>query len=367
MSLRVLLATPYDLNVPGGVNRHVLGLLDALTARGVDARLVGPASADVLGHDPRVTVVGRVSTIPFNGAASRVPVDPRLLLPLRRLVRDFAPDVVHVQEPVSPLPSAALLWLAPRNALRVGTFHTYSETSRGYLWAWPWAQAVWSRLHARVAVSEPAREFATRYHRAAFEIIPNAIALPASPAPLRETAGPVSVLFLGRLDEPRKGFGVLVRALRRIEAEAPGLLTVTAIGRGAEGWRGETSGLPVSFGGEVTEPGLARVFEAADLVAVPSMGGESFGLVPLEAMAYRRPVVASGIFGYAWWMEGAARLVPPGDDAALAAALRELAGSPAQRADLSARGAEVARRYSWDVVVERWLALYQSAARGAAT
>ncbi len=362
MNLRVLLATPYDLTVPGGVNSQSFGLLDALTGRGVDARLVGPSSREVGGADPRVLVAGRVSHLPFNGATSRVASDPRIVVRLRRLVRDFDPDVVHVQEPVSPLPCAALLWLAPRRALRVGTFHTYSENGRGYLWTWPYVQAVWSRLHVRVAVSEAAREFATRFHRSEFEIIPNAVALPASPPPLPERTGPPRVLFVGRLDEPRKGFGVFLRAIRLVEAGAPGTLTATVIGRGVEQWRDEAAGLPVRFEGEVVDQGLGRAYAEADIVAVPSIGGESFGLVPLEAMAHQRPVVASGIAGYAGWMEGSVRLVPPGDEAALAEALRELAASRALRADLSARGAKLARQYSWDAVVERWLALYRDRA-----
>ena len=146
MNLRVLLATPYDLTVPGGVNSQSFGLLDALTARGVEARLVGPSSAETPGQDPRVLAVGRPSNLPFNGATSRVASDPRMLARLRRLVQGFAPDVIHVQEPVSRLPCAALLWLAPPHVFRVGTFHTFSETGRGYLWAWPWVRMVWSRL-----------------------------------------------------------------------------------------------------------------------------------------------------------------------------------------------------------------------------
>lgn len=364
MSLRVLLATPYDLNVPGGVNRQCFGLLDALTASGVDARLVGPSSAESPGPDSRVVVMGRVSKLPFNGATSHVSSDPRVVFRLRRLVREFAPDVVHVQEPVSPLPCAALLWLAPSRAFRVGTFHTFSETSRGYLWAWPWVRLVWSRLHARVAVSESAREFATRYHGGEFQIIPNAIDLPSSPPPPTTTTGPRRVLFVGRLDEPRKGFDLLLRAIRLVEADRPGTLSVTAVGRGADRWRADVAGLPVSFAGEVGDAELSQAYAVADIVAIPSMNGESFGLVALEAMAHRRPIVASRIAGYAAWMEDSARLVPPGDEAAFAAALRELAASPALCADLSARGAKLARQYSWDAVVERWLALYRITEEG---
>lgn len=367
MTLRVLLATPYDLAVPGGVNSQVFGLFRALAAHGVDLRLVGPASAAPTDPDPRVICLGRPLALPFNGSTSRVTLDPRILPALDRLGREFDPDVVHVQEPVAPLPCAALLWLAPERAFRVGTFHTYSESGQGNLVAWPWVRLVWSSLDARVAVSEAAREFATRYHTASFEIIPNAIDLPASPPPPRPAGGPCRVLFIGRLDEARKGFGPLLRAVRAVETETAGTLALAAVGRGAELWQGEAAGLPVSFLGEVVNHGLEQAFADADIVVVPSLGGESFGLVPLEAMAYNRPVIASHIAGYAAWLEDSARMVPPGDEAALAEALKELATSPALRASYTARGARLARTFSWDAVVERWLALYEDGVRSRLT
>ena len=366
MKLRVLLATPYDLAVPGGVNSQVFGFFRALVARGVDVRLVGPSSAELTDSAPRVRTLGRPVALPFNGATSRVALDPCIVPALRRLVREFDPDVVHVQEPVSPLPCAALLWLAPRRALRVGTFHTYSEAGRGYLWTWPYVQAVWSKLDVRVAVSEAAKEFATRFHPLPFQIIPNAIELPVQLPPPPTNPGPCRVLFIGRLDEERKGFGPLLRAVRSVEAEAPGTLALTAVGRGADQWRQEAEGLPISFGGEVENADVARAYADADVVAIPSVRGESFGLVALEAMAHGRPVIASQIAGYSAWLEDVARLVPPGDEAALAEALKALATSPALRADLSARGAKLARQYSWDAVVERWLALYRAGVRQSA-
>ncbi len=356
---RVLLATPYDLAVPGGVNSQVFGLFRALVARGLDVRLVGPSSAELAEPDPRIRIAGRPVALPFNGATSRVTLDPRVIPALSRLAREFDPDVVHVQEPVAPLPCAALLWLAPARALRVGTFHTYSETSRGYLVSWPWTRLVWSRLHVRVAVSEAAKLYATQYHPLPFRIIPNAIELPARVSPPPAGRGPCRVLFLGRLDEERKGFGPLLRAVRRVEAEMPGTLALTAVGRGADQWRLEAAGLPISFDGEVGNDDIGRAYAEADVVAIPSVRGESFGLVALEAMAHGRPVIASQIAGYSAWLEDVARLVPPGDEAALAQALKDLATSPALRADLTARGTELARQYSWDAVVERWLALYE--------
>lgn len=361
--MRVLITTPYDLAVPGGVNRHAFDLLDALTRRGIEARLVGPASRAVRTDDPRVVSMGRVRTLTFNGAKSRLALDWRIVPALRRLMREFRPDVVHVQEPVAPLPGAAALWLAPRGAVRVGTFHTYSETSRGYLWAWPWCDAVWSRLDARIAVSEPACEFATRFHGGEFTVIPHGVRQPATAAlrAVRPPARPARVLFVGRMDEPRKGFGVLVAALRLAETMAPGALTLEAVGLGADAWRERTADLPIEYCGELSDADLGRVYARCDLCCVPSVGGESFGLVALEALAHGVPVVASRIRGYAEWLGGAevGEVVAPGDPAALAAALVRLTGDPALHARCAARARELAATFDWERCTDRLLEIYR--------
>lgn len=350
--MRVLLTTPYDLAVPGGVNRHALDLLETLTAKGVEARLVGPASAPVLAHDARVTLMGRVSVGALNGARSRVTLDLGIGGRMKRLMAAFRPDVVHVQEPFLPTLNTFALLHAGR-ARTVGTFHTYSETSRGYLWAWPWCRWVNARLDARVAVSEAARAFATEWHPAEFAVIPNGVRLPAETAMrgLRAPGRPARVLFVGRADEPRKGFAVLREAMRLLEEREPGGFRLAAVGPGTER-------------GEVTPEELSRAYAEADVCAVPSLGGESFGLVALEALAHGTPVVASRIRGYAEWLggAGAGRLVPAGDAGALAEALRGLTADAAEYAACAARARETAARYDWNRGVERLLAIYAGGA-----
>lgn len=351
-SMRVLLTTPYDLAVPGGVNRHALDLLEILAARGIDVRLVGPASAPVSAGGGRVTVMGNVSVGSLNGARSRVTLDMGIGGAMKRLMAEFRPDVVHLQEPFLPtLNTFALLHAG--GARRVGTFHTYSETSRGYWWAWPWCRWVNARLDARVAVSESAREFATAYHPAEFAVIPNGVRLPAEEAVrgVRAVGKPVRVLFAGRADEPRKGFAVLRAAMARLEAETPGAFVLNAVG-------------PATERGEVSAAELSAAYAAADVCAVPSVGGESFGLVALEALAHGTPVVASRIRGYADWLDGAGagRLVAAGDAEALAGALRGLTADAAEYASCARRAREVAARYDWNRGVERLLAIYTGGA-----
>lgn len=347
--MRVLLTTPYDLAVPGGVNRHALDLLETLTRRGYEARLVGPSSASSPATDPRIVRLGRVRVGSLNGARSRVTLDLRIGGAVRRLMREFRPDIVHLQEPFLPTLNTFVLRYAG-NALRVGTFHTYSETSRGYLWAWPWCRWINRQLDRRIAVSAAARDFATRWHPAAFSVVPNGIRLPAASElrPERGPGVPVQVLFVGRADEPRKGFAVLQAAMQQLAAEASGRFALNAVGPGTKR-------------GGVSAAALSAAFQAADVCAVPSVGGESFGLVALEALAHGVPIVASRIRGYADWLEGAGvgEMVAPGDPAALAEGIRRVTADAARHAECAQQARRLAAAYDWERCTDRLIALYQ--------
>jgi phosphatidylinositol alpha-mannosyltransferase len=346
--VRVLLTTPYDLSVPGGVNRQAVDLLGALERRGVDALLLGPASGPIPGNNPHITALGRVWTGSFNGARSRVTLDPTIAGRVRRIVGDFGPDVVHLQEPFLPLLNSLVLLFAGR-ARRVGTFHTYSESSRGYLWAWPWCRWTNTHLDVRIAVSPAAMDYARAYHPADYTILPNGVRTP--PPGMVRPAGPprrpMRVLFVGRADEPRKGFGILAEAMGILEREEPGAFLLSAAG-------------PGTGRGSVGDAALGEAFASSDVCVVPSLRGESFGLVALEALAHGLPVVATAIRGHADWLNGAGAgaLVPPGDAAAIAAALRTLASDPERYQACAARALEVAREYEWDALAGRILDLY---------
>lgn len=358
--MRVLLTSPYDLAVPGGVNRHALDLLDALRARGHEARLLAPSSEPESIRDDRIRAVGRVWTGSFNGAVSRITLDPSAGPRVAREIDAFRPHVVHVQEPFVPaLGPWALRHAGP--ALRVGTFHTYSEHSRGYLWAWPWCRLVGGLLDARVAVSVAARDYARRYHPAPFAVVPNGVRSPrpGSTRPAGPPGRPLRVLFAGRASEPRKGFAVLAAAMAIARRAAPGALDLTVAGpdrppadSGAGRW--------IERPGDET---LSKAYAAADLVVVPSLGGESFGLVALEALAHGAPVLASRIRGYAEWLEarGGAELFPAGDAETLARRMLALADDPERHARMAAAAPATAAAYSIDAVCGRLLALYEAA------
>lgn len=358
--MRVLLTTPYDLAVPGGVNRHALDLLHELSRRGHDVQLLGPSSRVVYADDPRIIRVGRIWHGSLNGAVSRITLDVDIAPTVRRLVRSFRPDVVHVQEPFAPtLNTLALLFAG--GARRVGTFHTYSEHSLGYLWSWPWCNWVNAQLDAHIAVSEAARDFVGRFHAASYRVIPNGVQLPPATQrrPLRPPHRPMRVLFVGRAGERRKGFAVLRAALKRLEQQAPGAFALSVVGPDEP----PRDDLPITWHGHATDAELSAQYAAADVVVVPSLGGESFGLVALEALAHGVPVVASQIRGYSEWLAArdGSTLVAPSDVDALASALDELRRDESRYLECARCAPELAAKYDVRTTCDRLLAVYRSA------
>lgn len=184
------------------------------------------------------------------------------------------------------------------------------------------------------------------------------------------------ILFVGRI-EPLKGADTLLYAMQELRAsgDMPSKLCVALIGgdpsqpretRFAEmqklmELRDELGlGEVVTFLGKRAQETLHNYYVAADVVVMPSVY-ESFGMVALEAMACGTPVIASEVGGLAFLVDDGETgfLIPDRDPRALADRLRRVLGDPALRVRLGSRGAEVAREYSWDVIADRMIEVYQ--------
>ena len=312
--LRVGMVCPYSLTIPGGVQQQVLGLARAMRAQGHEVRVLGPCD----GPPPEsfVTPLGNSLPTAVNGSVAPLAPDVPAALRTIRALNDEAFDVLHVHEPLVPGPSlsAVLMKLAPI----VATFHSAGE-SAAYRVFNRQLTRIASRIDIRVAVSKDAVELAQRYISGEYEVLFNGIELGAySGAELpRENA----VFFIGR-HEPRKGLGVLLGALEHLPADVA--LWVASDGP-------ETAELRRRFGSDTRVEWLGRISDAekverlkrARVFCAPSLRGESFGVVLLEAMAAGTPVVASNIDGYTnvATHDADALLVEPGDERALAAAM----------------------------------------------
>ena len=353
--VRVGLVCPYSLSMPGGVQGQVLGLARALRRLGHEARVLGPCD----GPPPEVgvTPLGNTVAALFNGSVAPLAPDFPCVLRTIRAVGDERFDVLHLHEPMAPGPTLTTLVMS--SGPLVGTFHA-AGASLAYRLLRPLGTTLNARLHLRCAVSEDALDMASLLG-GDFELVFNGIDLEgfakAAPWP---TEAP-TIVFVGRHEE-RKGLGVLIAAL----AHMPRHVRVWVAGDGPETRRlqAEAAGDPrVQWLGRLSEEEKARRMRGADVMCAPSLHGESFGMVLLEGMAARTPIVASDLPGY----RNVARhgrealLVPPGDPVALGRALTRVLHEPATAAALVAGGEVRADSFAMDRLGERYVELYERA------
>ena len=342
--MRVALVCPYSCTQPGGVQTQVLGLARALQARGDSVALVAPAEGrGVPARLDTATLGGAVflkvgAGIPVSMNGSRAPVSPwpATMSRTRSALRDFAPCVVHVHEPFVPGPSLAAVLLGPRPI--VGTFHR-SGADLAYRAYGHLVGPLSRRLDAVFAVSEEAAATARAcigHLSGGIGLIPNGVELgrlaSVDPWP---TIGP-TVAFVGR-HEPRKGLEVLLEAFTLL----PPSTRLWVMGDGPERHRleGRFGSHPrIEWLGPVGDEEREARLAGADVFVAPSRGGESFGVVLLEAMAAGTAVVASDLPGYRIAAAGAARLVPPGQPVALADAVGSVLADETEREALRIEG-----------------------------
>lgn len=367
--LRIGICAPYDLARAGGVNSHIRAQAHALGRLGHSVCVFGAASAPL---DNGERSVGGCISLVVHGTETGVGVDPRAWRRVGRLLDRERLDLLHVHEPLMPFVPWCAVWRA--RVPIVATFHTHREDGhRFYPISRPVLAPLMRRVTARIAVSNAARRTVARYFPGHYEVVPNGIdasrfhVAASRPAEMRDERA--SVLFVGRL-EPRKGVEHLIDALAIVQRQIPDVrLTIVGDGpnRGTLSARARHAGIDARFVGWIDDDRLAGYYRAADIVCSPAVGGESFGIVLLEAMAAGRPVVATEIDGYVELVGGdanGARLVPPADAAALARELVALLADAPLRARLGVTGARFAARFDWDVVARRLESIYRDVLAG---
>src|SRR4051812_29178552 len=188
--MRIALVSPYSWTYPGGVTRHIEALAEQFMAAGHDVRVMAPYDpADSLstrlhrGARPQerpipdhLVPLGRTFGFPANGAVSNLSPNAESALRLRRGLRAFGPGVVHVHEPVAPIPG----WDATtfRGAPVVGTFHCYSTNQvTNNIANVLGARRRLNHLAGRIAVSEAAAWTARRFFGGRYAIVPNGVDL----------------------------------------------------------------------------------------------------------------------------------------------------------------------------------------------
>lgn len=354
--MRVAQVCPYSLTVPGGVQGQVLALARSLRAMGHETRVLAPCD----GPPPDAGVTPLGDSIPFATNGSVAPLAPDLPCALRtiRALRDEGFDVVHLHEPFCPGPPLTTLLFSDQPM--VGTFHR-SGASSAYATLRPVLPRLARRVGTLVAVSKDALATARPAvgDKAPVELLFNGIEVERFAKAEPMAADGPTVFFLGRHEE-RKGLGVLLEALAWLPAD----VTVWVAGQGPQ-----TADLQARYGGDPRVHWLGRIndeevasrLRGADVFCAPSLHGESFGVVLLEAMAAHTAIVASDLPGYRNVATPGvdALMTPPGDAAALADALNHVLGDATLAADLVVAGEQRAAEFSMDRLAELYIDLYE--------
>lgn len=350
--MRVLEVCPYDLDVPGGVQRQAVALAGALEQMGVSVRLVGPGSGGL----------GRSVRVRANGSLAPIGLDPRMLRALGAALRGAT--AVHLHEPLVPLVGPMTIMLARARGVPVIATGHRAGVPHGAAGAvvWGGGRVATRGIQCATAVSPSAAEVARAWAPGSIEIIPNGLRLPDD-APDDRVRRRGSVLFVGRLEE-RKGLRALLAAFPLLAESASSVVVVgdgplaPLVREAADRWPGW-----LEWRGRVDDEVLDRAYREAAVLVAPSLGGESFGVVLLEAMVRGAVVVASAIEGYAAVVRDAGVLVPPNDPPALACAIRSVLGDDDRRRELARQGYERARAYDIRAVARRYLQLVERLSR----
>ena len=374
--MKVGLVSPYDFATAGGVNDHVRHLAIELQRQGHETRIFGPSSRADVGVDAaRFYRIGSPIAIPVNDSVARITLSFHLADRVAAIIGRERFDVLHFHEPL--MPALPMTMLRMSTTANVGTFHAFARSNVGYYYGRPLLQPYLQHLHRAIAVSEPARDFVTRYFpEYPMRVIPNGIDIDVYKpglAPIRHLRDDhVNILFVGRL-EKRKGLGDLLRAYRVISGRLPQTrLIIVGDGplRGTVESYTSHHHLPnVIFAGFVPDSVKPRYYASADIFCAPATGAESFGIVLLEALASGLPVVATEVPGYMSVLEPGrdSLTVPAKSWRELAASLVILARDPELRRRLGDYAMEKARRYSWPSVAADVVNVYHEARKAMAS
>jgi phosphatidylinositol alpha-mannosyltransferase len=364
--MRIGMVCPYSFDVPGGVQSHVLQLAEVMRGRGHEVSVLAPSSPHVDLPD-YVVSGGRAVPIPYNGSVARLRFGPATHRLVKKWLAQGDFDVLHLHEPNAP--SLSMLALQAAGGPIVATFHTSTTKSLTLSVFQGILRPYHEKIVGRIAVSDLARRWQMEALGSDAVEIPNGVDVASFASAPRLDGYPRpgrTVLFLGRYDEPRKGMAVLLGALPAVVARYPDV-EILIVGRGDEDELREQAGALVShlcFLGQVDDAVKASAMRSADVYCAPNTGGESFGIVLVEAMAAGTAVVASDLDAFRRVLQDgrAGRLVNVDDSEALAEGLIEMLGDDETRQRYIAAASEAVGRYDWSVVAVQIMRVYETVA-----
>jgi phosphatidylinositol alpha-mannosyltransferase len=330
-----------------------MGLSRELRKMGIEVRVLAPCD----GPPPATFVTPLGNSLPTSANGSMAPLapDPSCSLRTMRALGDEQFDVLHLHEPFIPGPTQTAMLLHP--APVVATFHAAGE-SASYKYLRLSIKPAANNIAYAAAVSKDAAELVRRYIGGNYEILYNGVELDAyRSAPAHPTTGP-TIFFCGRHEE-RKGLDILLAAIQKLGPEVR--LWVGSTGPDTARLQAQFSDDPrIEWLGRLTDADKMARLRGADVFCAPSLHGESFGVVLIEAMAANTAIVASGLDGYrnVATEDVDALLVEPGDVSELALALQRVLSEPGLSARLRQAGSRRAEDFSMTVLAKHYAQHY---------
>ncbi len=367
--MKIALINPFSFTYQGGVQEHVKALYRFLKSRGESVNVIAPRQFREESYGEDFLLLGSSIIIPGND--SRISLSYSFPHEVAEVLQAERFDVYHFHSFMPFLSFQVLDAIEDPRAVKIMTSHsnmegTFFATALGTVTELVIDSFV-NRMDAVICVSEAAQKLVRRY-RGVKTIIPNGIDLTRFSAgvPKRKefADGKRNILFVGRLDR-RKGMQILLPAFSLLRKKFNDIRLIVV----GEGFLREELLATVAreiiedvvFVGEVKAENTPSYYASADVFCAPSIRGETFGIILLEAMGSGVPVVASSIEGYAEVMpEAAGRfLVPPGDPVLLSAAIEELLNDPKLRERMSRIGVLHSQQYDWEITGGRISDFYE--------
>ncbi|HUD10939.1 MAG TPA: glycosyltransferase family 4 protein [Candidatus Saccharimonadia bacterium] len=356
------------LDRPDGVQQYVLTIGKWLASRGHDVHyLVAATTRDDI---PGIHGLGGFVTMKFNGNRVRTPV-PVSYRRIKAALAAIRPDVLHVQMPYSPFFAARVIMAADKKTRIVGTFHILPVSRASAAANRPLAALLrrsQSRISRVVAVSPAAADFARRVYHLDPTVLPAPVDVTAAsnpPPPARLASDPLRVVFLGRL-VARKGVLQLIKAYSQLADTMPIQLIIGGTGPLLESARKLAARRSdISFAGFIDESDKRDFLASAHIAVFPSTGGESFGIILIEAMAAGAGIVLGGDNpGYESVLgTRSGALVDPRDIAAFTRALQRYISDPDARRKLHDSQQERVKRFDIARIGPEIQSLYEAAAQ----
>ncbi len=358
--MRVLQVSDSYYPDPGGVSEVLYHLSHALKELGHEVVILTSRHPEAE-QEEMVKRVGCRIRLQANRSEVIWTFSPSLPFEVRNFIRNNSFDIIHTHGPFAPnLPFLALLY---SNAVNVATFHTAFSDFNYYKLAKFAFTSISRKLHGSICVSDKAfREIYPHFPKCNYKIIPNGVdtnRFKPDGERFKGFSEHPTILFLGRLD-PRKGLPVLIKAFPEIKESLPNVKLIV-VGKGEP-----PKNIPpvvrdsIVFKGEVPCDKVPAYYRSADLYCSPALGGETFGIVLLEAMASGTPTIASDIEGYRGVIPTDEMLFHKGDPHALAERAIAILKDDSLRRKIREIGIKTAQRYDWMNIAIETESFYKS-------